>query len=81
MMAKLFAFRKKQLHPKTNPDDGLAILDVLKNRLDKPVLFQVLHTLPECAHSGENKFLRGLDDVWVSRDFGRDAYLFKGLLD
>lgn len=81
MMAELFTLRKEQLHPQTNANDGLAILDVAENRLDKSVLSQVLHSLPEGAHSGENKFLRGLDDVWVSRGLSRDAHLFKGFLD
>ena len=81
MMAQLFTLRKKQLHPQANADDRFAILSVTENRLNRSALLEVLHSLSEGTYPGENKFLCGFNDVWISRDFSRRADLFKGLLN
>src|SRR5262245_37716096 len=54
MQTKLFAFRKDEVHAKTDAECGNAFAHPREKRLDETESLQVVHRVPEGAYAGKD---------------------------
>lgn len=81
MLSELFTFRKQQLEPQTDPQEGLSRLNRGLDGLDQSILPQIYHAITERPDARQNHMTGVLNGGCIARDNRLVSYCLKGLGD